>query len=83
MLCPVKVRRKKFRIDRCHPVDSLFYFIVDKNVETDMYSFHGPVVERQRSIRGARVQSQTKTLYLNLGSLHDKMKMRAVKISGS
>jgi hypothetical protein len=46
-----------------------------------MYSFYGSLVERPHPIRGGggvRVQSQAKTLYLNLGSLHLKIKKQAV-----
>ncbi len=46
----------------------------------NMYSTHFSLVERPHHIRGAQVQSQANTLYLDLGSLHHKMK---IKISGA
>jgi hypothetical protein len=44
----------------------------------DLYSLHGSLVEHQLSIRGARVKAHANSLYLNLGSLYHKMKMRAI-----
>jgi hypothetical protein len=46
-----------------------------------MYTFHGSVVERPHPIRGMHVQSQAQIIYLNLGSLHLKMKRQ--EISGA
>ncbi len=43
----------------------------------DMYSFHGSLVERPQPIKGARVQSQGISIYLNSGFQHHKMKMLA------
>jgi hypothetical protein len=34
-------------------------------------------------IQGARVQSQAKAIYLNVGSLHHNMKKQAVKMTGA
>jgi hypothetical protein len=52
-----------------------------RHFDTNMYSFHGPVVERPHTIKGGASSFPDKDIFLNLGSLHDKMKMRAVKIS--
>jgi hypothetical protein len=45
---------------------------------TNLYSLHSSLVEHQLSIRVARVQAHANPLYLNLGSLYHKMKMRAI-----
>ncbi len=45
-----------------------------------VYSIHSSLVERQLSIRGARVQTQATTIYLNLGFLYHKMKMWACNL---
>jgi hypothetical protein len=45
-----------------------------------VYSIHSSLVERQLSIRWGAVQAQVNTIYLNLGFLHHKIKMRACNL---